>query len=223
MATKETFYVWRNGKQVTMTSREVKAYIMKANGWTSEQYRKQYDIFKNKLRAYESYKQAQGVAEKPQSVVSVLFKEAKAKRQYGPNYTPSQKMQQIRGFKAYSITKGRKMATEERYTARETEKYGSYIKNRFGSYDPKDPAKNDGFIGANKGAQAIVQRFTQQAQESGKPINYAKMEKALSDYADKVHAKITENEKVEENEAIHYGEASGSPDTYVDFDIEEYI
>lgn len=222
MATKEKFYVWRNGKQVTMTNREVKAYIMKANGWTSDQYRKQYDLFKNKLRAYESYKQAQGGEVKQQSVVSVLFKEAKAKRQYGADYTPSRKMQQIQSFKAYSITKGRQLATTEAYNVREAKKYGEYISGRFGNYDPKDPSKNDGFIGANKGAQAIVDAFMKKSQESGKPVNYAKMEDALSDYADRVHAKVNEQDKVEDGQAIPSGETYGS-DIQDDFDVSAYL
>ena len=36
-------------KKVQLTSKEVKAYIMKANGWTADEYRKKYDIFKNIL------------------------------------------------------------------------------------------------------------------------------------------------------------------------------
>ena len=39
--------------KVKMTSSEVKSYIMRVNNWTSEQYRKQYDLTKNKLRAYQ--------------------------------------------------------------------------------------------------------------------------------------------------------------------------
>ena len=38
---KETFYKYQNGQRVKMTNREVKAYIMKINGWTTEQYNKQ--------------------------------------------------------------------------------------------------------------------------------------------------------------------------------------
>lgn len=218
------FYKYVKGKgNVPISNREVKAYIMKQNGWTSSQYQKQYDIFKNKLRAYESYQRAQGVNVTQQSVVEVLYKEAKSKQLYGPNYKPSMKMQQIMGFKSYSITKGRAMASNEKYSLRENEKYGNYIETRFGRYDPNSKENNSGFIGANKGAQDIVEAFKKQAELSGKPINYAKMEKALSDYANKVHATIDENEKVQDSEAIPYGEASGSPDTYVDFDIDNYL
>ena len=206
-----------------MTAREVKAEIMKAHGWNEKQYRKQYDLFKNKLRAYESYKSAQGGSVKQQSVVDVLYKEAKAMQRYGAKYTPSRKMQQIRGFSAYSITKGRTLAKQENYQQRQATKYGEYIRGRFGTYDPNDPTKNDGFIGKNKGAQSIVDAFVAQAKASGKPVNYAKLEDALSAYADKVHAKTDEQDKIIENEAIPVSSETYGSDDVTDFDVSEYL
>ena len=202
-----SYYRIENGKKVYLTDRAVKEYIMRANGWTAEQYRKQYDLFKNKLRAYESYQRAQGVNEKPQSVIDVLFKEAKSKRAYGKDYTPSMKMQQIRGFSAVSITKGRQLATQEKYLAKQDARYSSYINKRFSD-----------FIKANKGAQAIVDAF----KSKGGRINYAKLEKALSDYANKVHASIKESGKVEDGQAIASSETYGS-DIVEDFDISSYL
>ena len=206
------FYKYKDGLKVPMTTREVKAFIMKQNNWTTEQYRKNYDIFKNKLRAYESYQSAQGVKVAQQSVVEVLFKEAKSKQLYGSSYRPSMKMQQIQSFKAYSITRGRSMTASERYITRENLKYESYINNRFG-----------GLISQNKGAKSIETLFKEEAKLNGHPVNYVKMEKALTDYANKMHAKIDEEGTVQDNEAIAYGEASGSPDAYVEFDIEAYL
>ena len=69
-------YTTKNGVRIEKTSREVKNYIMKINGWTSSQYDKQYDIFKNKLRAYENYERAHGVNTKRQSPAQLLYKEA---------------------------------------------------------------------------------------------------------------------------------------------------
>ena len=54
-------YETKNGVRIEKTSREVKKYIMEQNGWTSSQYDKQYDIFKNKLRAFENYERQHGV------------------------------------------------------------------------------------------------------------------------------------------------------------------
>lgn len=208
------FYRWQNGKKKKLTTHEVKQYIMRANNWTATEYQKQYDIFKNKLRAYESFKEEQGAPVERQSVVSILFKEAKAKRQYGTSYKPSRKMQQIRSFSAYSITKGRAKAKQANYQAQQQAKYGRYVSSRFG--------EEDGFIKSNKGAQRIVERFKEEAQRTGQPVNYVRMEEALIAYANKVHAKIDDNDKVQNNEAVPSNETYGSGDE-VDFDIDAYL
>lgn len=220
-------YTWRRSKNKGMekrylTSREVKAYIMKQNNWTKEQYQKEYDIFKNKLRAYESYTQAQGAKTKKESVVEVLYKEAKAKQLYGPKYEPSQKMKQIRGFSAYSITKGRQLAKQTNYQERQSRKYGRYITKRFGRVDIKDPSKSTGLIGANKGAQEIVKAFKDDARKKGEPINYAKMEEALTDYANKLGAKVDDKDQVQTPDNLPAGEVYGS-DEQIDFDIDAYL
>lgn len=203
----EKYYQWKNGKKVAMTSKEVKQYIMKQNNWTAETYRKQYDIFKNKLNAYESYQRSRGVSVEHQSTTALLFKEAKSKQFYGEDYKPSMKMQQIKSFSAYSITKGRQLAQGEsasakRYQAKETAKYDAYIQQRFG-----------GFIESNPTAQKIDETIKD-------PV---KKEKALSELADKLNAKITDDEVKEAGEAIpvsteHYGSSDE-----IDFDISDYL
>ena len=208
-------YTWKRNKEGSMekrylTTREVKAYIMKQNNWTADQYQKQYDIFKNKLRAYESYNQAQGAKVSKESVSEVLYKEARAKQLYGPNYKPSQKMQQIKGFSAYSITKGRQLAKQEGYKKRQSQKYGEYIKGRFG-----------GFIEQNAGAKAIEDAFIRKAEQDGEPVNYAKMEEALTDYANKLGKPVSDNgETTPDN--LPSGEVYGS-DEQIDFDVSDYL
>lgn len=200
-----TFYKYttKNGKpvQVAMTSREVKAYVMKQNGWTSEQYRKQYDILKNKVRAYESFRRSQGIKEQPQNIVKMLYTEAKAKARYGGEYKPSEKLQQIKRFSAYSITKGRQLAQEERYQQKQSAKYNEYVNKRF-----------EGFIKDNAGAKRIAEAIA----------NPVMREKALSDYADKLNVKIAEDQKEAEQSGIPVNETYGSNDE-VDFDISDYL
>lgn len=201
------YYKWKNGKKIAMSSREVKQFIMEQNGWTAETYRKQYDIFKNKLNAYESYQRSRGVAVEHQSTTALLFKAAKSKETYGKDYKPSMKMQQIQSFSAYSITKGRQLAQGEsasarRYQAKETAKYEAYVQRRFG-----------GFIENNPTAQKIDELIKD-------PV---KKEKALSELANKLNAKITDDEVKEAGEAIpisteHYGSSDE-----IDFDISEYL
>ena len=199
----EVYYKWQNGQKVKMTSREVKAYVMKVNNWTSEQYVKQRDILKNKLSAYESYQQSRGVNVEKQSATSLLFKEAKAKKTYGADYKPSMKMQQIKSFSAYSITKGRQMAqSNERYQQRQKTKYNDYVQQRFG-----------GLIASNPTAQKIDEMIDD-------PV---KKEQALTDFANKLGAKISEDEKVEANEAIPVSSETYGSGEEIDFDIEDYL
>ena len=187
-------YKMVKGQRVEMSSREVKAYIMKQNGWTSSQYDKQDDIFKNKLRAYENYERAHGVTSKRQSPTQLLYKEAKAKAREGANYTPSIKMRRIRSFTSVSSGKaGQKALQGQRYQARRAQLYEEATRN-------------------NPTAKEIAERLKD-------PV---KREQALADYANKIHAKIDEEGKAQENEAIPFGETFGSDDP-VDFNIEDYM
>lgn len=198
------YYKTKDGEDVEISSSEIKKTIMKANNWTAEEYRKNYDIFKNKLRAYESFRESHGASQNErQNVVDVLYREAKAKLRYGSDYAPSQKMQQIRGFSAYSITKGRKMISNSAYQKRQTEKYDAYVSNRF-----------DGLIAKNAQAQRLSDKYADD------PIE---REKVLSAYADALKLYINEQGKVEEGNGIPYsGEAYGS-DTEIEFDDEAVL
>lgn len=202
MATKETFYKYVGGNRVKMTNREVKAYIMKENRWTSEQYNKQYDILRNKLRSYEAYEKASGRAVKEQSVQSLLFKEAKARQRMGRDYSPSIKMQRIRSFT--SVSSGR--AGQRALTGR------LYMERRATTYEDATYKQFKGLVESNKQAELIYKSIKD-------PV---KREKALTDFANKMHAKINEQDEVIESEAIPFGETYGSTDV-IDFDIEDYL
>ena len=100
----------RAGKPITRS--EMRRTIMAANNWNAEQYRKQYDIFKNKLRFYESIQRSRGIDVETQSPQEVLYKAARAKQRFGADYEPSQEMQQIQAVTAHSISKGRQIAKQ---------------------------------------------------------------------------------------------------------------
>lgn len=198
------------GQRVEMSSREVKAYIMKQNQWTSDEYNKKYDIFKNKLRAYENYERAHGSTAKRQSPAQLLFKEAKAKATHGAEYTPSFKMKRIRSFTSVSSGKaGQKALEGKTYQARRTALYESTTSARF-----------KGFMDAHKD-DATMQKINQITD----PV---KREKALTAYANAINEKIAENEKEAKKQAEQGGipasrESFGSSDAINDFDISEYI
>ena len=195
-------YKMVKGARVEMSSREVKQYIMKQNGWTSQQYDRQYDIFKNKLRAYENYERMHGRTAQRQSPTQLLFKEAKAKASEGADYTPSIKMQRIRSFTSVSSGKAGQRALQGRL----------YQRRRSALYEEATTKQFNGLIENNAKAREIAERIKD-------PV---KREQALADYANKIHAKIDEEGKAQENEAIPFGETFGSGDD-IDFDIEDYM
>ena len=100
----------KNGVEVPVKRSELRSTIMQANNWTAEQYRKQYDIFKNKLRFYEEVQRSRGIKVTTQSPQELLYLQARAKLRHGSEYEPSQEMLQIMSVTAHSISKGRKVA-----------------------------------------------------------------------------------------------------------------
>lgn len=199
------------GVTVKVSPTEIKQTIMRAHGWTSEEYVKARDIFKNRLKNYESFRRAQGINEAPQSPVELLYKQARTMLREKSNYKPSAKMRQIESFTAVSISEGRR-ASERQGLAfkRQNLRQTQYVENRF-----------EGLLRQNKGAQEIVERFKKEASEKGELLNASKLEKALSDYANALHEKMNYSGSGS-GEAIPTGESFGS-DGSVDFDIEEYL
>ena len=196
-------------KTVKVPKKEMKEYIKKINGWNDEQYQKKYDIFKNKLRAYENYRRAHGAKVKTQSPAEILYKQAKSKKRQGASYEPSLEMKRIYSFSAVSITKGKQLAKnkESRYT-----KYKNAI------FEDTTHKQFEGFIKNVPQAKEIYDKVTD-------PVL---REEALKDLAEALHYKQKEIEemrkKAKENgtpaDPIPYGQATGSDE--VDFDVGEW-
>lgn len=185
------------GETVKVKPSEVKATIMKANNWTADQYKKQYDIFKNKLRAFEAF---EGTGQR-QSAVELLYKQARAKIREGAEYQPSIKMQRINAFTSVSSGKASKLLENQMYKSRREATYSNATYKQF-----------EGLIAKNAKAKEIYDTIKDPVQR----------EKALTDYANKLHAKLDEEGKTQENEAIPYGETFGSDNT-IEFDYNEYM
>lgn len=186
-----------NGQKVELTAKQIKNFIMQVNRWTSEEYNKQRYIMKNKLRTYEAFTGQ----EKPQSPVKLMYFEARAKQRAGADYKPSMKMQQIKGFQSLGSAKAISKAQQsKKVTEKWQQKYNAYVNRRF-----------SGLIENNVTAKRIYDEITD-------PV---KREKALSDFADTLHLKMDETLKVEQAQAIPFGETFGSSDEF-DFDISQY-
>lgn len=186
------------GEAIKIKPSVVKATIMRANNWTAEQYKKQYDIFKNKLRAFEAF---EGKYANKQSAVELLYKQARAKIREGTEYQPSIKMQRIEAFTSVSSGKASKLLENAMYKSRREATYSSATAKQF-----------EGFIAKNAKAKEIYDSIKD-------PVA---REHALTDYANKVHAKMDETDKVTENEAVASGLTFGSNDE-IEFDYSEYM
>ena len=191
-------YKYTHKGKVELTNREVKKYIMQVENLTSDEYQKRYDIFKNKLRSFEEFERQQGKQVTPQSPQRLLYYQARSKATYGADYKPSLKYQRIESFSAYG-QKSRAKSIEKQ-TTKISVKYNDYVQKQF-----------SGLIKNNEIARKIFESNLTPIQK----------EQALSDFANKLHTKIDEQNKIIENQAIPFGETFGS-DFEIDFDLSDY-
>lgn len=190
-----------DGEQVALKASEVKNFIMKVNNWNADQYQKEYDIFKNKLRTLENF---EGVPKaERESPVELLYKQAKAKKRYGSDYQPSLKFQRIISTSAYSSSPKRQ---------RQLLKNQSYIEKFQKRYEETTFKAFKGLIEKNPTAKEIVDKIKDPVQR----------EKALIDLSDALRARINEQGVVTDLGGIPFGESVGSSDG-IDFDLTPYL
>lgn len=194
-------YRKRDGVEVAIRPSEIKETIMRANNWTEEQYRKQYDIFKNKLRAYENFRRAHGASVETQSPQEVLYKQARTKLREGAAYEPSNEMKRIQSFSAVSITQGKRLAAN---------KESEYSRRRAAQFEATTQQQFKDFIEQNPTAQKIM--------NDPNITDPVAREEALKKLADEVHAKQTPT-----GEVIADGETFGSDEPIDDFDYSEFF
>lgn len=229
----------KNGVEIKISSREMKQTIMRANHWNEDQYRKQYDLFKNKLRAYESYRQAHGANVKAQSPQELLYKQARAKIREGSEYAPSLEMQRIQSFSAVSITKGRKMAQqfESAYSKARAKTFAATTSAAFSNFIEQVPKAQEFINGVpltTASPYGAIQDAEQAARAQGKELtlgedgNYyidgspawekepitdpVELEEQLKDLAEYVHAKQKGNGEVFSGETFGSDEAAETYD-----------
>jgi len=188
-------YQTRNGVRVALTARDVKAYVMKERGWTSEQYNKEYDKLRNRLRAYEAFQRQSGIEVEAQSPASLLYFESRARRREGAEYQPSLELQRVKSFP--SVSSGRALRSYERLER-------IYSKTTVKAFSR--------LIEINPTAAEIYETIDD-------PV---RREQALKDFAELLHAKQDAAGRVQASSAIPFGQAVGSDDA-IEFDIEAYL
>ena len=163
--------------QVSISSREMKSTIAKAYGITLEEVDKKYYLFRNRLRAYESFKRESGVEVTPQSPLNLMYKQAKAMLRHGADYKPSNEFEAINTFSAVSISKGEQLAkaTNSRYYKKHQSQIGSLALAHF-----------EKFIGAHTSAKELKKAYIE-----GK-ITGVQLQASLSQMAKDVKARQKE-------------------------------
>lgn len=197
-------YKMKKGVVEKISPSKAKQTIMKVNKWTEEQYNKERYKIKNKIRAYETFKEVHGAKVKnPISPVELLYKQAQAKLKYGKDYEKSAQFKRIEQFASYgNVNVAKKKFQSERVNKKYSEIYNQSTLNSFKGLIEKDPM-----------AKEISEKISD-------PV---KLEEALKEYAERKKAKVEEDGKISEEEAIPIGtEVSGSP-VINDFDISQYL
>lgn len=219
-------YQTRNGERVKLTATEVKNFIMKEHGWSTEQYQKEYDKLRNRLRNYEKLQRVQGVVVEPQSPANIMYFEAKKQKQMGAEYSPSLELQRIKGFTSASTGKAYTPKDITRLEAR----YAQTTNKAFARFIEANPTarligtEQDIIIDPRTGKRRIA---TPADDPSSTVRGYlipsaVKREEALKELAKEVHARQDEAGRIESESAIPFGQAMGS-DVAVDFSIESYL
>ena len=160
--------------QVSISSKEMKSTIAKAYGISLEAVEKKYYLFRNRLRAYESFKRESGVEVTPQSPLNLMYKQAKAMLRHGADYKPSNEFEAINSFSAVSISKGEQLAkaTNSRYYKKHQTAIGNLALNNF-----------EKFISAHTSAKELAKAY-----KEGK-ITGVQLHSSLSQMAKDVKAK----------------------------------
>lgn len=201
----KTIYTTRKGEKVALRPSDVKSYVMKVRGWTSQEYEKQYDKLRNRLRGYEAYQRQAGIDVNVQSPAHILYYESKSMKKYGAAYEQSNEMKRLLSFPSISTGKALQKTLEDE---KKLEKLNSL-------YEATTDEQFKGFIDANDTAKRIAESIS----------NPVKREQALKDFANKINADISATKAAEKSGQlgnIPIGQAVGSDDA-IDFDISKYL
>lgn len=127
----------------TLTAREQAEEVRKLTGWTRQEYQKQYDVLRNRVRAYE---RGTGVTKEDKRINVSDLLASNAKRMffakyYGEEYKPTALYKAV--MQAPSISSGKNLSSkaqariEQAAETRIEDQFGGFIKNSKFSDDIK--------------------------------------------------------------------------------------
>lgn len=181
-------------KEKQLSHKAVKAEIKRIRGWSETRYKKELKTIARGLSRYKTQFEGDATLKSP---TQFLYTEAKARERYGLNYQPTQYVQDVR--KLSRVAKSKTILS----TRRQVQNIKDIsVKSRF-----------SGLIQSNAKASEIASKIKD-------PF---KREKALADYANKLHTKIDTVERVQQAQAIPFSSQVYGSDSTIDFDIDKYL
>lgn len=192
-----------HGEKVELTARQVKSEIMRIRGWDTTEYQRQYDILRNKLRAYEAFQRSVGEEVNTNSPLKFLYGEAKSIERYKGDYHPSAYVSAVRATTSVSSGKALQKAIASPISrAVQGAKIGQQIDYYFANFIRDVPK-----------AQEIMEKIKD-------PLKQMAALKAL---AKELHAREDkENRTIASNPDMPFGQTSGST-APIDFDLSPWL
>lgn len=191
------------GEKVQLNARQIKATILKNTGWTEQEYNKNRYILKNKLRTYEAFQRASGYEVAEQSPVEILYYQTRQQKMRGNNYKMSAKLAEIYKQTSY----GSKAAIQHALSSTKVRKrqeaaYNSETYNSFKQFIKASPQAKKLWAGIEN------------------PVKRRKALEALADELQYIQKKDSEYIK---NQAIPFGDVTGSETELNWFPMEDWL
>lgn len=191
------------GEKVQLNARQIKAAILKNTGWTEQEYNKNRYILKNKLRTYEAFQRASGFEVQEQSPVEILYYQTRQQKKQGGNYKMSAKLAEIYKQTSY----GSKAAIQHALSSTKARKRqeAAYNSETYNSFKQ--------FIHASPQAKRLWKGIE----------NPVKRRKALEALADELHYIQKKDREYIKNQAIPFGDVTGSETELNWFPMEDWL
>lgn len=95
-------YRTKNGITRELTPSDVKQTIMRGFGVTKDEYKRFYNLFRNRYVNYQKFVKQQTGKAPLQSTTEILYRQAQARIKHGTNYNPSDTIRLIMQFSSTS-------------------------------------------------------------------------------------------------------------------------
>lgn len=118
--------IYRTEKGITreLTPSDVKRTIMRGFGIEKSEYKRFYNLFRNRYVNYQKFVKSQTGQTPPQTPTEILYRQAQARIKHGTNYKPSDTIELISQFTSTSTGRYKSTSKESLKLANRIAKHG---------------------------------------------------------------------------------------------------